>query len=98
MRLKVWIQIKQQHITTFLQRYYIKVLKSLQASLQLLFNNAISNSELPDNLKVADVTPVFKKKDPLDKASYRFVSAILKGPLDCKSNNVISFWMQKMSV
>ena len=65
------------------------MLTSLQASLQLLFNNAISNSKLPDNLKVADVTPVFNKKDPLDKTNYRFVSVILKGPLDCKSNNMI---------
>ena len=52
------------------------MLKSLQASLQLLFNNAISNSELPDNLKVADATPVFKKKGPLDKTNYRFVSVL----------------------
>ena len=29
--------------------------------LQSLFNNTISNRELPENLKLADVTPVFKK-------------------------------------
>ena len=43
--------------------------------MQLLFNNAISNSEFPDNLKLADVIPVFKKKDRLDKMNYRPVSA-----------------------
>ena len=33
-------------------------------TLQLLFNNEISNSEFPENLKLADVTSVFKKKRP----------------------------------
>ena len=45
-------------------------------TLQLLFNNAISNSEFPENLKLADVTTVFKKKDPLDKTNYRPVSVL----------------------
>ena len=45
-------------------------------TLQLLFNNAISNSEFPENLKLADVTPVFKKKDPLDKTNYRPISVL----------------------
>ena len=31
--------------------------------LLLLFNNAMSNSKFPENLKLADVTLVFKKKD-----------------------------------
>ena len=45
-------------------------------NLPLLFNNAKSNSEFPDNLKLADVTPVFKKSDPLDKTNYRPVSIL----------------------
>ena len=32
-------------------------------TLQLLFKNALSNSKFPKNLKLADVTPVLKKKD-----------------------------------
>ena len=44
-------------------------------TLQLVFNNAISNSEFPENLKLA-VIPVFKKKDRLDKANYRPVSVL----------------------
>ena len=31
-------------------------------AITLLCNNALSNSEFPENLKLADVTPVFKKK------------------------------------
>ena len=45
-------------------------------TLQLLFNNTISNSEFPENLKLAGVTPVFKKKNPLDKTNYRPVSVL----------------------
>ena len=33
-------------------------------TLQLLFNNAISSNEFPENQKLADVTPVFKKNKP----------------------------------
>ena len=40
-------------------------------TLHLLFNNAISNSEFPENLKLANVTLVFNEKDPLDKTNYR---------------------------
>ena len=40
-------------------------------TLQLIFNSAISNSEFPEKLKLADVTPVFKNMDPLDKTDYR---------------------------
>ena len=36
-------------------------------SLQILFNNALSNNEFSENLNLADVTQVFKKKDPLEK-------------------------------
>ena len=44
--------------------------------MQLLFSDAISNSEFPENLKLADVTPVFTIKDPLDKWNYRPVSVL----------------------
>ena len=37
-------------------------------TLQLLFSNTLSNSEFAENLKLADVTPVFMKKDSIEKA------------------------------
>ena len=43
-------------------------------TLQLLLNNALSNSEFSGNLKLADITSVFKNKDPLDKTNHRPVS------------------------
>ena len=45
-------------------------------TLQLLFNNAISSSEFRENLRLTDVTPIFKEKDPLDKTNYRPVSVL----------------------
>ena len=41
------------------------------STLQLLFNNALSNRQFPENLKLADVTRVSKKKYALDKTNYR---------------------------
>ena len=36
----------------------------------------MSKSEFPENLNLADITPVLKKKDPLDKPNYRPVSVL----------------------
>ena len=44
--------------------------------LQKLVNDAIISGKFPDNPKLADVTPVFKKKNPLDKTNYRLVSVL----------------------
>ena len=38
----------------------------------------------PENLKLADVKPIFKKKDPLDKANYRPVSVLPPVSKICK--------------
>ena len=40
-------------------------------TLQNLFNECLITGNFPDNLKLADITPVFKKKDPLNKENYR---------------------------
>ena len=42
-------------------------------TLHNLFNECLITSNFPDNLKLADITPVFKKKDPLNKENYRLV-------------------------
>ena len=41
-----------------------------------LFNDSIEKSDFPQNLKLADITPVYKKNDPLDKTNYRPVSIL----------------------
>ena len=45
-------------------------------TLQQLFNQALTTGEFPSNLKNADVTPGFKKKNPLNKENYRPVSVL----------------------
>ena len=44
--------------------------------LQKLFNDSIEKSDFPQNLKLADITPVYKKNDPLDKTNYRPISIL----------------------
>ena len=39
-------------------------------------NEAIRNNKFPDSLKLSDITPVYKKLDPSDKANYRPVSVL----------------------
>ena len=34
----------------------------------------LATGNFPDNIKLADITPAFKKKDPLQKEDYRPVS------------------------
>ena len=45
-------------------------------TLQQFFNQALSTGEFPSNLKNSNVTPVFKKKDLLNKENYRPVSVL----------------------
>ena len=41
-----------------------------------LFNDSIEKSDFPQNLKLADTTPVYKKNDSLDKTNYRPISIL----------------------
>ena len=41
-----------------------------------LFNDSIERSDFPQNLKLVDITPVYKNNDPLDKTNYRPVSTL----------------------
>ena len=43
---------------------------------QELFNEPLSNCEFPYKQKLADITPVLKKKNPLYKANFRPVSVL----------------------
>ena len=42
-----------------------------------IINSSIRNGCFPDELKAAEVTPIFKKNDDLDKENYRPVSVCL---------------------
>ena len=45
-----------------------------------IFNESVKTGVYLENLKLADVTPVFKKKVPLHKINYRPVSAFPSVP------------------
>ena len=45
-------------------------------TLNKLFNDMLKIGTFPDNLKLADITPVIKKKNPLHKVNYRPVSVL----------------------
>ena len=44
--------------------------------LQKLFNNTFSDKEFPDELKLADITPIYKKDDPNKSKNYTPVSVL----------------------
>ena len=44
--------------------------------LQKPLNKSLETSTFPDSLKLADIAPTFKRKDPLDKTIYRPVSVL----------------------
>ena len=44
--------------------------------MQKLFNEILKTGNFPDKLKLADITPVFSKNNPLEKENYRPVSVL----------------------
>ena len=62
-------------------------------------NECIKQNKFPNELKIADITPIFKKEDPLDKTNYRPISIlptvskiferILFNQLQCFSNKFL---------
>ena len=57
----------------------IQILKESEFTFGMLANYINQSTEIgcsPDSIKAANVTPIFKKDDPLDKANYRPVSIL----------------------
>ena len=61
---------RQKLITAFLLKYLKKSSKGYASDLHKLFNKSIESNEFPQILKLVDITPVHKKKGPLDKTNY----------------------------
>ena len=45
-------------------------IKAYLPELTILINNCLNKGVLPDDLKLADITPMFKKEDSLNEASF----------------------------
>ena len=57
----------------------IQILKESEFTFEILtncINKSIETGCFPDSLKEANITPIFKKDDPLDKSNYRPVSIL----------------------
>ena len=46
------------------------------SELTILINNCLKEGVFPDDLKLADITPIFKKEDSLNKENYRPISIL----------------------
>ena len=55
---------------------YASHITTLCNNLCYIFNSCISSNTFPVSLKLADISPVFKKKDPLCKDNYRSVNIL----------------------
>jgi len=56
---------------------FIKTLKNdISEVLVILFNNCIRDRIFPSSLKMANITPVYKKKDRLNKDNYRSINLL----------------------
>ena len=51
-------------------------IESCCEALAKLFTDTILTSDFPDKLKVADVSPIFKRDDPQKSNSYRPISVL----------------------
>ena len=72
-------KINPNKATTFNTIPFKMLIKTSNSSAEFVHkisNESVETGGYPDNLKLADITPVFKKKDPLNKINYRPVSVL----------------------
>ena len=60
-----------------------------------IINNCFQTGNFPNELKLAEVKPVYKKKDPLNKENYRSVSVLSHVSKILKK--LFTVWIQKKS-
>ena len=69
--------LKRQLLRSLSNLKFKKISRNTSAeTLRNLFNECLITDNFPYNLKLAGITPVFKKKDPLNKENYRPASVL----------------------
>ena len=56
--------------------FLIKLVNEIAEPITVLFNRCIQDCTFPSTLKMSDICPVYKKKDPLDKDNYRSINLL----------------------
>ena len=65
------INLKKASTSDSIPPKILKIISEVPADiLHNFFNDMLKSGNSPDNLKLADITPVFKKKNPLHKVNY----------------------------
>ena len=66
------INLKKATTSDSIPPKILKIVSHVLAdALHSLFKDMLKTENFPENLKLADITPVFKKKNPLHKVNYR---------------------------
>ena len=60
----------------FQPKYLKNSINAYLPELTILIKNFLKEEVFPDDLKLADITPIFKKEDSLNKENYRSVSIL----------------------
>ena len=74
--------VNRENLYLGILRYFFKcliipsILKWIRTTFLYDINNEIKNNNFPDELKLADVTPIFKKGDKTNAKNYRPVSVV----------------------
>ena len=69
---------------TFQWKSWQLVLYLLSSTLPNIFNDCAKSGNFPDNLKYADITPVYKKGDTTDKTNYRLIRTLSNFWKNCR--------------
>ena len=69
---------KKETIGNSIPSKTLELSADISADVENLFNDMLPTGNFPDNMKIADIIPVFKKKDPLkkEKENHRPVSVL----------------------
>ena len=70
------MRAKQQHVCKEMNQYILYIQPAITNPIKVLINKSIDQSVFPEKIKAAQVSPLFKKHNSLDKSNYRPISVL----------------------